>query len=145
MKRSRLILLVMVAALAGCIQSIALNDAGDLAAIPAIDYTAYWYSSGEGESLRAVFLKIPESGVEVIPYSVQITTGRTTPGEARSFMARGSHNRNVNSQSVSYKGKPIGYLFTNAYHSFSRDTVEVSLFERDGKVYLSVWEKKHDD
>ena len=29
----------------------------------------------------------------------------------------------------------IGYLFTYRYHSFSRDSIEINLFERGGKVY----------
>lgn len=142
MKYSKLIFPAMFAVLAGCVQAIDTYGVRDFNAIPKVEYTAYRYSSGTGERLRAVFLKSADSDIEIIPYSIQITTGKATPEEARAFMERGSHFRNIVYQGVTYKGKPIGYLFTYGYHSFSRDLIEIHLFERDGKVYFSVWEKK---
>lgn len=144
MKCSKLIFPAMFAVLAGCVQAINTYGVGDFNAIPKVEYTAYQYSSGAGEGLRAVFLKSPDSDVDIIPYSIQITTGKATPEEARKFMEKGSHFRNIEYQGVTYKGKPIGYLFTYGYHSFSRDSIEINLFERGGKVYFSVWEKTYD-
>ena len=144
MKYSKLILPAMFAVLAGCVQAINTYGIGDFNAIPKVEYTAYQYSSGVGERLRAVFLKSPDSDVDVIPYSIQMTIGKATPEEARKFMERGGHFRNIEYQGVTYKGKPIGYLFTYRYHSFSRDSIEINLFERGGKVYFSVWEKTRD-
>lgn len=142
MKYSKLIFPAMFAVLAGCVQAIDTYGVRDFNAIPKVEYTAYRYSSGAGERLRAVFLKSPDSDIQIIPYSIQITTGRATPEEARAFMERGSHFRNIVYQGVTYKGKPVGYLFTYGHHSFSRDSIEINLFERGGKVYFSVWEKK---
>jgi hypothetical protein len=144
MKYSKIIFPVMFAVLAGCAQAINTYGVGDIDAIPKVEYTAYHYSSGAGERLRAVFLKSPDSDIDVIPYSIQITTGKATPEEARKFMERGRYSKNIDYQGVTYKGKPIGYLLTYRYHSFSRDSIEINLFERDGKVYFSVWEKKYD-
>ena|ERR1700690_3039024 len=144
MKHSKFIFLVMFAVLAGCIQAINTYSVLDISAIPATEYTAYQYSSGAGEGLRAVFLKSPDSDIEVVPYSIQITTDKATPEEARKFMEKGSHLRNIDCQGVNYKGKPIGYLLTHGYHCFSRYSIEVNLFERGGKVYFSVWENKRD-
>ena len=144
MKYSKLIFPAMCAVLAGCVQVINTYGVGDFNAIPKAEYTAYQYSSGAGDRLRAVFLKSPDGDIDIIPYSIQITTGKATPDEARTFMERGSHFRNIQYQGITYRGKPIGYLFTYGYHSFSRDSIEISLFERDGKVYFSVWEKNRD-
>ena len=144
MKHSKLIFLVIVVVLAGCTQSINTYSVGDINAVPKIEYTAYFYSSGIGERLRAVFLKSPDSGVEIIPYSIQITTGKATPEEALEFMGKGKYYRNIDYHGITYKGRPIGYLFTNRYSSFSRDSIEVNLYEHGGKVYFSVLEKNRD-
>jgi hypothetical protein len=112
--------------------------------MPKIEYTAYFYSSGVGEGLRAVFLKSPDSDIEIIPYSVQITTGKATLEEALKFMEKGRYYRNIDSHGIAYKGKLIGYLFTYRYSSFSRDSIEINLFDRGGKVYFSVLEKNRD-
>jgi len=144
MKHSKLIFLVIVVGLAGCAQVISTNSAGDINAMQKIEYTAYFYSSGVGEGLRAAFLKSPDSDIEIIPYSVQITTGKATLEEALKFMEKGRYYRNIDYRGITYKGKPIGYLFTYRYSSFSRDSIEINLFERGGKVYFSVLEKNQD-
>ncbi len=135
----------MLAVLAGCIQAIDTYSIRDINSIPQIEYTAYLYSSGEGEVLRAVFLTNPDSGIEVIPYSIQITTAKGTPADALKFMEKSSSSRQIECQGVNYKGKLIGYLLTHGYHSFSRDSIGINLHEREGKVYFSVWEKRYDD
>ena len=144
MKHSKLIFLVIVIVLAGCTQSINTYSVGDITAMPKIEYTAYFYSSGIGEGLRAIFLKSPDSDVDIIPYSIQITTGKATLEEAFKFMEKGRYYRNVDSHGIAYKGKLIGYLFTYRYSSFSRDSIEINLSERGGKVYFSVLEKNRD-
>src|SRR4030065_1015703 len=122
MKHSKLIFLVIVIVLAGCTQSINTYSVGDITAMPKIEYTAYFYSSGIGEGLRAAFLKSPDSDIDVIPYSIQITTGKATPEEVLRFMEKGKHYRNIDYQGITYKDKLIGYLFTYRYSSFSRDS-----------------------
>jgi hypothetical protein len=144
MKHSKLIFLVIVTVLTGCTQAINTYSVGDINAIPKIDYTAYFYSSGAGEELRAAFLKSPDSDIDIIPYSIQITTGKATPEEALKFMEKGRHYRNIDHHGITFKDKPIGYLFTYRYSSFSRDSIEINLYERGGKVYFSVLEKNRD-
>lgn len=144
MKLSKPVFLIIFAVLTACIQTIQTYSVGDINAIPKIEYSAYQYSSGAGEGLRAVFLKSPDTDIDVIPYSIQITTGKATPEEARKFMEKGGHFRNIDYRGISYKGKPIGYLFTYGYNSFSRDSLDIDIYERGGKVYFSVWEKKTD-
>src|SRR5574340_645811 len=131
MKHSKLIFLMIVAVLAGCTQSITTSSVGDIDAMPKIEYTAYFYSSGIGEGLRAVFLKSPDSAVEIIPYSIQISTGKATLEEALKFMGKGRYYRHINCHGISYKGKPIGYLLSYGYSSFSRDSIEINLDERN--------------
>lgn len=145
MKCSKLLLITVLAVLAGCIQAIDMYSIRDIDSIPQMEYTAYLYSSGEGEVLRAVFLKNPDSGIEVVPYSIQIATAKGTPADALKFMERGSSAGQIECQGVTYKGKPIGYLLTRRYYGFSSESIEINLYEREGKVYFSVSEKKHDD
>ena len=100
MKHSKLIFLVIVIVLAGCTQSINTYSVGDITAMPKIEYTAYFYSSGIGEGLRAIFLKSPDSDVDIIPYSIQITTGKATPEEALEFMGKDSFYRTLTYQVI---------------------------------------------
>ena len=144
MKHSKLIFLVIVVVLTGCTQAISTYSGADINAMQKIEYTAYFYSSGVGEGLRAVFLKSPDSDIDIVPYSIQITTGKATLEEALKFMEKGRYYRNIDSHGIAYKGKLIGYLFTYRYSSFSRDSIEINLFERGGKVYFSVLEKNRD-
>jgi hypothetical protein len=144
MKNSKLIFLVIVVVLAGCTQAISTYSVGDINAMQKIEYTAYFYSSGVGEGLRAVFLKSSDSDIEIIPYSIQMTTGKATLEETLKFMEKGRYYRNIDYHGIAYKGKLIGYLFTYRYSSFSRDSIEINLFDRGGKVYFSVLEKNRD-
>jgi hypothetical protein len=105
----------------------------------------YQYSSGAGERIRAVLLKNPESDVEIVPYSTQITTAKGTMEDAYRFVHRGNIFRHTSMLGVSYKGKTIGYLITPQRHIFRRDEIEVNLFERGGKIYFSVYERTYGD
>ena len=144
MKDVKLLFIIPLLFLAGCMQSINMNGIGDINSISNIEYTGYFYTAGTGERLRAVFLKNPESNVEIVPYSVQITTAVSTLDQARSFMEKTGIYDNINYQSVVYKGKTIGYLLTPGYHSFARESIEISLYERGDKVYFTVWRKAYD-
>ena len=145
MKKKFIWLMVAALSLSGCAQSVSTFAIKGIDSPSTTAYTMYQYSSGAGERLRAVLLKNPESDVEIIPYSVQITTTKGTLDDGYRFMERGNIYRQTSMLGVSYKGKTIGYLITSQKHMFSRDAIDVSLFERDGKVYFSVYEQTYGD
>ena len=131
---------------AGCaVRTVSTHSLGSIDLPPATIYTMYQYSSGAGGHLRAVFLKHPESDVEIVPYSVQIDEKKGTLEDAYRFMDKGYFFKNTSVLGVSYKGKTIGYLMENRQHIFSRDEIRVDLFERHGKVYFSVTERLYSD
>ncbi len=144
MKRLNVFLFVLLLALASCVQAVTTYGIKDTNSIPKSKYVLYQYSSGEGERYRAVLLKNPESGVEIVPYSVQITTSEGTPEEALSFMGKSGLSRNVYSEGITYKGRLIGYLLTFGRNIFAKESIEVDLYERGGKIYFEVKEKKED-
>lgn len=144
MKPIKILFIISLLAFAGCAQAIGTFGIGSIEAIPKTTYTTYLYSSGEGGRLRAVLLKSPDADVEIIPYSVQITTATGTVENALSFMEKTGLYRNIYFQGVTYKGKTIGYLLTFGYHSFSRDSLEVNLYEQGGKIYFAVSENSYD-
>ena len=67
MRRLSIIAVLSLAMLAGCVQAVSTYTIDDFKTIPKVVYTAYLYSSGIGERLRAVFLKSPETDVEIVP------------------------------------------------------------------------------
>ena len=96
--------------------------------------------SGEGGRLRAVFLKAPDSDVEIVPYSIEMSKVESTFDDAMDFMTAFRKHKMVSVDEVIYKGTIIGYLLTHPTHSFQRVYIDVSLYERNGKIYFTVWE-----
>jgi hypothetical protein len=90
-------------------------------------------------------LKDPGSEVEVVPNSVQIEKTTGTYEDAIAFMQRGAGYRRVTIQTVSYKGKAVGYLLTQPRFVLGMEYIEVHLFDHGGKIYFSVWETDYND
>lgn len=143
--RLSVIAVLALTAIAGCVQTVTTYNIDDYKTVPKVVYTAYLYSSGIGERLRAVFLKTPETDVEIVPYSRQITTAKVTFSDALTFMEKVGDFRNISIQGVKYKEKTIGYLLTFERHASMRESIEVNLYERNGKIYFAVSERKHDE
>ena len=144
MKRTLTIIIVAFMC-AGCAQTINTYGIENIDTIPKGDYALFLYSSGAGDRLRAVFLKNPDAGVEVVPYSVQITTATGTVRDALTFMEKASGYKRISFQGVTHKGKPIGYLLSFDWYGFTRDRIEPLLFEREGKIYFTAREYRRDD
>jgi len=144
MRRLSVIFLILMV-LAGCVQAVSTYSIDDYKTVPKGVYTAYLYSSGIGEKLRAVFLKSPDADVEVVPYSRQIITAKVTFSDALTFMEKVGDFKNISIEGVKYKEKTIGYLLTFSRPLSPRETIEVNLYERDGKIYFAVTERKHDE
>jgi hypothetical protein len=145
MRRLRIIAVLSLAVLAGCVQAVSTYNIDDYKTVPKVVYTAYLYSSGIGERLRAVFLKSPETEVEIVPYSRQITTVKVTFSDTLTFMEKAGDYRNISIQGVKYKEKTIGYLLTFARPLSPRESIEADVYERNGKIYFSVREKRYDE
>jgi hypothetical protein len=147
MKQRVISFLFLSVFLAGCARTVPVStySLGSIDSPPATTYTMYQYSSGSGERLRAVLLKHPESNVEIVPYSVQIVETKGSLEDAYRFMDRGNLFKHTSVLGVTYQGKTIGYLMEHRRHTFSRDSIETDFFERDGKVYFSVIERRYND
>lgn len=138
-------LLLLSFFLSACAQTVSTYSLGVSDTIPKSTYTQYQYSSGVNQRLRAVFLKNPESDIEIIPYSVQIETIKGSLDDAYNFLDRGIGHRHISVQGVRYQGKTIGYLMVLEKHMFSRDEMGITLYEKNGKVYFSVSERTYND
>jgi len=145
MRRLSIIAVLSLAVLAGCVQTVSTYTIDDFKTVPKVVYTAYFYSSGIGERLRAVFLKTPETDVEIVPYSRQITTAKVTFSDALTFMEEVGDFKNISIEGVKYKERTIGYLLTFARPLSPRESIEADVYERNGKVYFSVREKRYDE
>ena len=142
------VLILLLLSVSGCVQAVQTELMGSYDAVPRLNYVIYLYSSGVGERLRTVFLKNPESDVEIVPYSAGIIKTSGTFDDAMAFMQRGISYQSVQVEKVTYKGKSIGYLltfpaFSAYYNTLERESLVVNLFERDGKVYFSVSERRY--
>jgi hypothetical protein len=122
-----------------------MEDVRMIDAIPKVSYITYVYSSGSDNKYRAVFLKSPESDLEVVPFSSNIMMTKGSFDDAMTFMRHGAGYRNVDVQSVLYKGKTIGYLLTQPRYVLGKEEIEPELYERAGKIYFSVSERFYDD
>lgn len=136
MKKMRIIKLIMLFTVIACSQSISIVGIGTIDSIPKATYTMYSYVAPSAPQLRAVFLKSPDSDVEVVPYSVQITTATATPDEALAWVEKGPGFKRIFFYRVDFRGKTIGYLLMPERHSFARRYLEVNIYERDGKIYF---------
>ncbi len=126
--------------MAGCAQTVTTTRITNYEKIPEAKYETYIYISGEGRRLRAVFLKAPDSDVEIVPYSIEMSKAESTFDDALNLMATHRKYKMVRVDEVRYKGELIGYLLTHPMHSFQRVYIEVSLYERKGKIYFTVWD-----
>ena len=144
MKYLNLFLLLVSLAFSGCAQTVSTHGMKDINSIPMTKHTLYLYSSGEGERFRVVLMKSPESDIEIVPYSVQITTVSGTLEDAVFFMKKSRIYKDISFERVTYKSKLIGYLLTFGRSTFAQESIEVDLYERAGKVYFAVQEKKSD-
>jgi hypothetical protein len=103
-------------------------------------YITYLYSSGPAERFRAVLLKDPDSDIDIVPFSVQISKVSRSFKDALSFMQGSRFYKRIDVKRVSYQGRPIGYLITQPtrHGPYSAGSIEVNLFYRDGKVFFAV-------
>lgn len=145
MKMMRIVLLLVLPSAIACAQAVRTAGIATIDSIPRATYMMYSYVAPTTPQLRAVFLKSPDAGVEVVPYSVQITTSTGTAEDALAFLERGAGFRRTSFQRVEFRGKTIGYLLVPERHSFARRYIEVNFYERDGKIYLSPSELGTDD
>lgn len=136
------ILLLSCMILAGCAQSLSKYHIENIDSIPNITYEMYTYAGGEGRKLRAVFLKDPTTDVEVVPYSIQITKSTGSLDDALAFMTTWPKYKKVYIDAITYKGTLAGYIITHSYHPFKRYYIEPHIFERNGKIFFSVWESE---
>jgi hypothetical protein len=138
-------LLLLSFFLSACAQTVSTYSLGSSDSLPISTYTQYQYSSGASGRLRAVLLKNPESDIEIIPYSVQIETTKGSLDDAYNFLDRGIGHRQISVQGVRYQEKTIGYLMVLEKHIFSRDQIDITLYEKNGKVYFFVLERTYND
>lgn len=130
---------LLAGSLAGCAQPVTTVGIASPDALPKASFKAYLFSAGIGSRFRAVLLKNPESDIEIVPFSVQITTAPSiTVDHAIAFMNQAGGYKTIYYQGVVYKGKTVGYLLTHGSFIFSRDAYEADLSERGGKVYFSM-------
>ena len=129
-------LLALVTALA-CAQTITITGIGTIDSIPKATYTMYFYVAPTTERLRAVFLKIPDADVEIIPYSVQTTTVTGTVDDALTFLEHGTGIQSVTPRMVTFRGRKIGYLLAPERHMFSNQYIDVNIYERNGRIYFN--------
>ncbi|MBI5633564.1 MAG: hypothetical protein HZA15_08820 [Nitrospirae bacterium] len=144
MKKTALFLLLSLM-LAGCAQTVTTYGLDSIDTVPKTTYTLYEYSSGPSGRYRAVLLKLSESTVEVVPYSLQISTLQGTLYDALHFMGSDNYHKYMPVFGVRYNGRTVGYLLGPVRHTFSRDSIETNLFEREGKIYFSVFERNYND
>ncbi len=122
---------------AGCIQSIQMQTIQRTNSIPDLNYQIYVFSTGATERFRAAFLKSPETDVEVVAASSKIRVVRGTFEDGMNFMQSGAGYRDVDVQSVTYKGKIIGYLLTQSVvPALQTQRVTVNVYQRGGKIYF---------
>ena len=140
MKNLIVLFLSILFLLAGCAQTVTQARVNDYSRISDVKYETHIYISGEGGRLRAVFLKAPDADVEIVPYSIEMSKQESTFDDAMDFMTIHHKYKMVRVDEVRYKGELIGYLLTHPMHSFQRVYIEVSLYERNGRIYFTVWE-----
>jgi hypothetical protein len=145
MRRIRVIPICLLLTVIACAQTVTTAGIGTIDSIPRATYMMYSYVASTTPHLRAVFLRSPDAEVEVVPYSVQITTSTGTADDALAFLKRGAGFRRTSFQRVEFRGKTIGYLLMSERHSFARRYIEVNFYERDGKIYFSPYELGTDD
>jgi hypothetical protein len=137
MKKIRISALLLFLSLLACAQAVTTVGVAGPDSIPQAVYTMYLYVAPSTPQLKAVFLKNPDAGVEVVPYSVQITTMTGTAGDALAFVENGAGYKRTSFQRVEFRGKTIGYLLVPERHSFARRYIEINFYERDGKIYFA--------
>jgi len=145
MKKIRIAALLLFLPVIACTQAVTTVGIGDPDSIPQAVYTMYLYVAPTAPQLRAVFLKNPDAGAEVVPFSVQITSATGTAGDALAFLDERPGFKRVSIQRVELRGKTIGYLLVPERHSFARRYIEVNLYERNGKIYIVPSEQGVDD
>jgi hypothetical protein len=137
MKLVQIVPLFALMAVIACAQAVTTTGIWTLDSIPKATYTMYAYATSATPQLRAVFLKTTDAGVEVVPYSVQITTATGTVDDALAFVEKGVGYKQTFFQRVEFRGKTIGYLLVTERHSFGRRYININLYERDGKIYFA--------
>jgi hypothetical protein len=144
MKKLILFLLFYII-LGGCVNKVGTVSLGRVDSVPNINYDAYLYAGAPMDSFRAVFLRRPESKIEVVPFSVQISKTKGTLDDAMIFMSGRKFYRRVMVRSVSFNGELVGYLLTHPKHygPYYIGSIEANIFERNGKVYFDVDENIH--
>jgi|WetSurMetagenome_2_1015567.scaffolds.fasta_scaffold00176_34 hypothetical protein len=140
MKRYLLFLLIFI--LAGCMQNLRFESMDKHKITPGISYEAYYYVEGTSDRSRAVFLKYPDAQIEVAAPSPQITATTSSYNAAIAYMDEAKDLRTISITLVTYKGKPLGYLFTyNDDPVQSNLKIDVDFYESGGKVYFTARER----
>jgi hypothetical protein len=137
MKIMQIVPLFVLMTVVACARAVTTAGIGTLDSIPKATYTLYTYNTPSTPQLGAVFLKSPDAGVEVVPYSVQIITATGTVDDALAFVERGAGYQRTSYQRVEFRGKTIGYLLVPERHSFARRYIDINLYERGGRIYFA--------
>jgi hypothetical protein len=140
MRNKLFLFLILPFLFAGCVQNVRTAELNPKERIPSNTYEAYFFVAGSGDKSRAVFLIEPDSGVEVLPYSSDITSTTSSYPEAMNYMKEKRGMRPISTQKVFYKDKFIGYLLTYEKERVDREEMTVNVFEKGGKVYFSARE-----
>ncbi len=136
MKSKRIVAFLLLLPVVACVPAVSTIGVGGPESIPQAVYTMYLYSAPDTPQLKTAFLKNQDAGVEVVPFSVQITTASGTVKDALDYVGERPGFRRVAIQRVELKGNTIGYLLLPERHSFARRYIEVNFYERNGKILL---------
>ncbi len=136
MKKRRIMALLLFLPVVACAPAVTTVGVGNPESIPQAVYTMYLYSAPDTPQLKAAFLKSPDAGAEIVPFSVQVTTAAGTVKDALAYIGERPGFRRVAVQRVELRGSTIGYLLLPERHSFARRYIEVHFYERNGKIFL---------
>jgi hypothetical protein len=149
-KPIRLFLMLLITGLitgllAGCAQNIRSHELDSAETMPSISYEAYLFVAGISERSRAVFLRHPDAEMMIEPASHEIFSTTATYAEAMTFMRMKRGMRLINTEVITYKGKPLGYLLTYDRPGINAEFIDTNLTERGGKIYFSARENTKAD
>jgi hypothetical protein len=143
----KLLILLTLLLVAGCAQNLSFNSMENHKRTPNLSYEAYYYMDGQMDASRAVFLRYPGAPIEIESESSQITSTTSTFVQAEAFMNEVRGLRKVEIRYVTYKNKPLGYLFSynDDIPAPTERKVFVELYEGGGKIHFKAWEKLDQD
>ncbi|KAF0180560.1 MAG: hypothetical protein FD164_1777 [Nitrospirae bacterium] len=104
----------------------------------AMQFETYLFESGTGWLWRIAFLKHPDSPVPIRIAQPDITLARGTYSEAMDFMTKMPGPLRIDAETVTYKGKIVGYLMTQLFPVTTIYPLVVSVTEKSGHLLLHI-------